>query len=79
VVCPGCYGRRGVRWPAHARCDRVLALILMQLHDELFTQEQSLGLFDRLASKDKRLHANAGLHPEVPVEDLNFWASFLER
>jgi hypothetical protein len=66
----------GRRTPDAIAC---LALFLIQLHDELFTQEQSLGLFDRLASTDKRLHANAGLHPEVPVEDLNFWASLLER
>jgi len=54
-------------------------LFLMQLHDELFTREQYLGLFDRLASKDKRLHANPGLHPEVPAEELDFSACFLER
>jgi dienelactone hydrolase len=54
-------------------------LFLMQLHDELFTREQYLDLFDRLASDDKRMHANPGLHPEVPVEELDFSATFLQR
>ncbi len=54
-------------------------LFLMQLHDELFTREQYLDLFDRLASDDKRMHANPGLHPQVPVEELDFSAAFLKR
>ncbi len=54
-------------------------LFLMQLEDELFTREQYLELFDRLASNDKRLHANPGLHPDVPVEELDFSAGFLQR
>jgi pimeloyl-ACP methyl ester carboxylesterase len=47
-------------------------LFLMQLEDELFTREHYLDLFDRLASTDKRIHANPGLHPEVPVENSIF-------
>ena len=54
-------------------------LFLMQLDDELFSREQYLDLFDRLASNDKRMHANPGLHPQVPVEELDFSVSFLER
>ena len=54
-------------------------LFLMQLHDELFTREQYLDLFDRMASEDKRIHANPGLHPEVPVEELDYSAKFLTR
>ncbi|MEL7209863.1 MAG: hypothetical protein AAGK32_16790 [Actinomycetota bacterium] len=30
-----------------------------------------------MATTDKRLHANAGLHPEVPVEELDHSAAFL--
>jgi len=65
-------------------CDAAAAitcpvLFLMQLHDELFTREQYLDLFDRMASDDKRLHANPGLHPEVPVEELDCSAEFLAR
>jgi dienelactone hydrolase len=54
-------------------------LFVMQLHDELFTRQQYLDLFDRFASTDKRIHANPGLHPEVPVEELDFSAAFLQR
>jgi len=49
----------------------------MQLEDELFSRPECLALFDALASSDKRLHANPGLHPEVPVEELHFSLDFL--
>ena len=32
---------------------------------------------DTLASADKRLHANPGLHPEVPVEEISMSVDFL--
>jgi dienelactone hydrolase len=54
-------------------------LFVMQLEDELFARDQYLSLFDGIASSDKRLHANPGLHPEVPVEELDFSAAFLQR
>jgi hypothetical protein len=54
-------------------------LFIMQLEDELFSREQYLALFDALASKDKRLHANPGLHPQVPVEELQHSLAFLLR
>ena len=54
-------------------------LFLMQLEDELFPREGYLELFDALASKDKRLHANPGLHPEVPGEEMDFSFDFLSR
>lgn len=52
-------------------------LFVVQLEDELFTREQCLELFDALGSNDKRLHANPGLHPEVPVEELHHSIEFL--
>lgn len=55
----------------------VPVLFLMQLEDELFDRPSCLALFDALATADKRLHANAGLHPEVPVEELHHSVSFL--
>ncbi|HET6472688.1 MAG TPA: hypothetical protein VFG38_12665 [Pseudomonadales bacterium] len=58
---------------------RCPVLFLMQLEDELFTREQYLDLFDRLASDDKRLHANPGLHPQVPTEELDACIAFLRR
>ncbi len=52
-------------------------LFLMQLEDELFTREGYLKVFDAFPSNDKRLHANPGLHPEVPAEELDFAFEFL--
>lgn len=54
-------------------------LFLMQLEDELFNRQQYLALFDALATADKRLHANPGLHPQVPVEELHHSIDFLLR
>lgn len=54
-------------------------LFLMQLEDELFSREGCLELFDAIASEDKRLHANTGLHPEVPVEEIVFAFEFMKR
>ncbi|MCY4129660.1 MAG: hypothetical protein OXG15_10545 [Gammaproteobacteria bacterium] len=52
-------------------------LFLMQLEDELFSREGYLELFDALASSDKRIHANPGLHPEVPGEEMRFAFDFM--
>ena len=52
-------------------------LFLMQLEDELFSREHYLDLFDRLATTDKRIHAHPGLHPAVPVSELNASLAFL--
>jgi len=50
---------------------------IWQLEDELFTRDECLALFDALASEDKRLHASPGLHPNVPIEELDFSIDFL--
>ena len=52
-------------------------LFLMQLEDELFVREGYLKVFDAFASIDKRLHANPGLHPEIPAEEIDFAFDFL--
>lgn len=52
-------------------------LFLWQLEDELFSRADCLALFDALASEDKRLHANPGLHPNVPFEELDHSVEFL--
>jgi pimeloyl-ACP methyl ester carboxylesterase len=52
-------------------------LFLMQLDDELFTREGYLDVFDSFASNDKRIHANPGLHPEVPGQEILFAYDFL--
>ena len=50
---------------------------IWQLEDELFTREECLAMFDAFGSADKRLHANPGLHPNVPFEELDFGVEFL--
>ena len=52
-------------------------LFLMQLQDELFDRTGYLALFDALGATDKRLHANPGLHPEIPAEEIDFAFDFL--
>ena len=52
-------------------------LFLMQLEDELFPREGCLKTFDAFASTDKRMHANPGLHPEIPAEEIDFAFDFL--
>lgn len=54
-------------------------LFLMQLEDELFPRDGCLALFDALGSQDKRLHANPGLHPQVPGEEIAFSFQFLRQ
>ncbi len=52
-------------------------LYLMQLEDELFDRDGYLALFDALGSADKRLHANPGLHPEIPGEEVDATEAFI--
>jgi len=52
-------------------------LYLMQLEDELFSREGCLLAFDALSSADKSLHANPGLHPAVPVSEVDHAYAFL--
>ena len=59
------------RLVADAAQIRCRLLFLMQLEDELFPRDGCLALFDAFASDDKRLHANPGLHPEVPAEEID--------
>jgi pimeloyl-ACP methyl ester carboxylesterase len=52
-------------------------LFLMQLEDELFDREGYLRVFDGFSSNDKRIHANPGLHPQVPAAEMSFAFDFL--
>ena len=54
-------------------------LFLMQLEDELFSRDGYLELFDALASPDKRIHANPGLHPAVPAAEIQFASDFMQK
>jgi len=69
--------RVGMRLKEDAASIRAPIAFLMQLEDELFPRDGYLDLFDSLGSEDKRLHANPGLHPEVPGEEVDFAFEFL--
>ena len=68
------FAKRILADAAEIRCP---VLFLMQLEDELFPRDGYLELFDALASGDKRMHANPGLHPQVPGEEIDFAFEFL--
>jgi hypothetical protein len=78
-------GLMGIRGPAHYKgivnelAPRIQCplLYLLQLEDELVTRAEGLQMFDAIGSKNKRLHANPGLHDEVPMEELLFSKAFL--
>ena len=71
--------RLGTRILEDARKVVCPTLFLVQLEDELFSREGYLELFDALGSSDKRLHANPGLHPDVPTEEMRFAFDFMSR
>ncbi len=54
-------------------------LFIQQLDDELVPRDSALALFDTLASEDKRLHANAGGHIDVPAEEIEAGLAFLAQ
>jgi len=60
-----------------ARAVRCPVLFMWQLEDKIFPREACLALFDTLGTDDKRLHANPGLHPQVPLEELDASIAFL--
>ncbi|MCY3811775.1 MAG: dienelactone hydrolase family protein [Gammaproteobacteria bacterium] len=72
----GPFAERILSDAARIRCP---VLFLMQLEDELFPRDGYLAVFDALASTDKRIHANPGLHPEVPADEIAASFAFIER
>jgi len=52
---------------------------LVQWDDELVPRAASLAVFDALASPDKTLHANAGLHADVPEFEVDSSLEFFAR
>lgn len=57
----------------------VPVLFTMQWDDERFERAGQLDLFDRLGSRDKRLHAYPGLHVDNGPESFDVQADFLAR
>ena len=58
---------------------RVPVLFSIQWDDERFDRDGQLDLYDRLSSKDKRLHAYPGLHVDNGPEAFEAQAAFLKR
>ena len=52
---------------------------LMQLEDELFDRKGYFTLFDAIQSDNKKIHANPGLHPDVPKEEIDYSIEFLVK
>ena len=50
---------------------------IMQLDDEMFPREGYLRIFDAIGAENKRLHANAGGHVAVPLEEVDFAFDFI--
>ena len=73
----GAVARMRDRLMADAALIRCPTFFIMQLEDELFPRDGYLELFDAFDSKDKRLHANPGLHPEVTQEEIDFTLQFM--
>jgi len=70
-------GRFGDRHRADAPRISCPTLFVVQWDDERFGRDGALDLFDRLGTKDKRLHAYPGLHGEVPPEGADATREFL--
>lgn len=51
---------------------------LVQWDDEVVPREQCLTLFDLIGSKRKTLHANPGLHKDVPVFEMKESVEYLD-
>ena len=61
---------------AEVRCP---VLFLQQWDDELIPRNASSELFGAIASEDKRLHANPGLHSAIPREEFHNTQAFLAK
>lgn len=84
-------GKAGMRGPSvvrsgidahfavHAPAVTIPLMFTMQWDDERFDRDGQLELFDRLASRDKRLVAYPGAHSEDGPEGLQVTAEFLRR
>jgi hypothetical protein len=61
---------------ASVRCP---VLFLAQWDDEIFRRDRVFELFGAIASTDKRLHVNPGVHQDVPAEEFRASEEFLAR
>jgi dienelactone hydrolase len=69
----------GSRLRADAADVQCPVLFLQQWDDQLIPRESASELFGALATQDKRLHANPGLHSAIPREEFLGTQTFLAR
>jgi dienelactone hydrolase len=62
-----------------ARSITIPVLFLVQWDDELIQRTDALTLFDTIASKDKTMHVNPGLHSAVPAEEIAATERFFSK
>jgi dienelactone hydrolase len=65
------------RFARDAEQIRIPILFIQQWDDELFPRARVHALYDRIASREKTLHANPGLHGEVPPREFAASVQFL--
>ena len=59
------------------RISSIPVLFLMQWDDELIPRDEAIDLYDRIATRDKRLVANTGKHVDVPADVMRGTQEFL--
>jgi dienelactone hydrolase len=72
----------GQFWPELSEAARKITIpveFVMQWDDEHIPRESALALFDAFASEEKTLHANAGMHKEVPRFEADSAVRFFVR
>jgi dienelactone hydrolase len=59
------------------RIKDIPVMFLVQWDDELIPRAEAIDLFDRIATKDKRMSAHPGRHVEIPIDVMHTTTSFL--
>lgn len=77
------FGVMGLSGPTRERLTRdarqitLPVLFMFQWHDELFSRQDGLALFDALGSADKQMHIHPGPHSGTPLEGFEATEAFL--
>ncbi len=65
--------------PRSATTLEIPVLFMVQSNDELVPRENAFELFDAIASKQKTMHVNPGLHAAVPAHEYKAFEDFYLR
>jgi dienelactone hydrolase len=78
ITGPGAFrGRFADRLEADAPSVACPVLFLAQWDDQIFHRDGVLALFDKIGSRDKRMHVHPGKHGDVPLEAADAAREFL--